>query len=45
MKVWLCPWMELKHCGSYIFGGSLGALAQIGAVATADMNQLKKMKK
>lgn len=45
MKVWLCPWMELKHCGSYIFGGSLAALAQIGAVATADMNQLKKMKK
>ena len=45
MKVWLCPWMEIKHCCSYIFGGSLGALAQIGAVATADMNQLKKMKK
>lgn len=45
MKVWLCPWMELKHCGTYIFGGSLAALAQIGAVATADMNQLKKMRK
>ena len=45
MKVWLCPWMELKHCGNYIFGGSLGALAQIGAVATADMKQLEKMKK
>ena len=45
MKVWLCPWMELKHCGNYIFGGSLSALAQIGAVATADMKQLEKMKK
>ena len=45
MKVWLCPWMELKHCGTYIFGGSLAALAQIGAVATADMKQIEKMKK
>ena len=45
MKVWLCPWMELKHCGTFIFGGSLGALAQIGAVATADAEQLKKMKR
>ena len=45
MKVWLCPWMELKHCGSYIFGGSLRALEQIGAVPTADMNQLKKKSK
>jgi len=41
-KVWLCPWMKLQHVGSYIFGGSLIDLAQIGAAATADVNQLKK---
>lgn len=34
-KVWLAPWMSLKHVGSYIFGGSLAAMAQIGANATA----------
>lgn len=28
-KVWLCPWMELKHTGTYIFGGSLRAIAQL----------------
>ena len=41
-KVWLCPWMKLQHVGSYIFGGSLVDLAQIGAAATADVSQLKK---
>lgn len=51
LKVWLCPWMELKHTGSYIFGGSLAALSHAGAGPTADMsvspavikNQNKKM--
>jgi hypothetical protein len=42
LKVWLCPWMQLKHVGSYIFGGSLVDLAQIGAAATADVSKLKK---
>jgi len=41
MNVWLCPWMELKHVGMYVFGGSLVDLAQIGASATADVSQLK----
>lgn len=39
-KVWLCPWMQLKHVGTYIFGGSLAALASIGASATANPSQL-----
>ena len=43
--VWLCPWMKLHHVGSYIFGGSLIDLAQIGASATADENALKKKKR
>lgn len=41
-KVWFCSWMRLQHVGSYIFGGSLVDLAQIGAPATADLGMLKK---
>lgn len=44
MKVWLCPWMELKHVGSYIFGGSLAHLASVGASATADPAKIGKKK-
>jgi len=42
IKTWLCPWMKLRHVGSYVFGGSLADLATIGASATADPNALKK---
>lgn len=41
-KIMFCPWMRLQHVGSYIFGGSLVDLAQIGAPATADLGMLKK---
>lgn len=41
-KILFCPWMRLQHVGSYIFGGSLVDLAQIGAPATADLGMLKK---
>lgn len=34
VKVWMCPWMKLTHMGSYMFGGSLVDLAQVGASAT-----------
>ena len=44
MKVWLCPWMQMNHVGSYVFGGSLSDLASIGASATADVGQLKGKK-
>ena len=44
LKVWLCPWMKTSHMGMYMFGGSLVDLAQIGAAATADVNQLGKGK-
>jgi hypothetical protein len=26
-KVWMLPWVKLKHAGTYIFGGSLAAIA------------------
>jgi hypothetical protein len=45
LATWFCPWMKLQHVGSYIFGGSLADLAQIGASATADPEALKKKKK
>jgi hypothetical protein len=44
-KVWFCPWMQLQHVGSYVFGGSLAHIAQVGAAATADISKLGKAKK
>jgi len=44
LKVWMCPWMHLKHVGSYIFGGSLGHLAAAGAAPTADPAIVAKKK-
>ena len=35
IKVWLLPWIQLKHVGSYTFGGSLSAMAAISASPTA----------
>lgn len=35
IDVWLCPWMQLQHVGSYTFGGSLSAMAAIEASPTA----------
>lgn len=43
-KVWLCPWMELEHMGSYTFGGSLPALASIGAHPTIDPAHVARKK-
>ena len=28
-KVWMCPWMQLQHVGSYVFSGNLSAIAQL----------------
>jgi hypothetical protein len=42
LKVWFCPWMQLNHVGSYVFGGSLADLASIGVSATADTASIKK---
>jgi len=42
VKTWLCPWMKLQHTGTYVFGGSLIDLAQIGAGATADESSMPR---
>jgi hypothetical protein len=42
IKTWICPWMQLQHVGSYIFGGTLIDLASIGASMTADPSKLGK---
>ena len=44
IKTYLCPWMKLTHMGSWVFGGSLFDLAQIGAQATADADLINKNK-
>lgn len=44
LKTWFCPWMQMQHVGTYIFGGSLADLASIGASATADPDKLKNKK-
>jgi hypothetical protein len=41
-KVWFCPWMQMTHTGTYVFGGSLAALASIGASSTANPEELGK---
>jgi len=41
-KVWMLPWIKLKHAGHYIFGGSLAALASIGASPTSDLKSPKR---
>tara|TARA_B100000287_G_scaffold314729_1_gene298250 strand:+ start:4829 stop:5947 length:1119 start_codon:yes stop_codon:yes gene_type:complete len=29
IKIWFCPWIQLRHIGSYIFEGHMGAIAEI----------------
>lgn len=41
-SVWMLPWIKLKHAGNYIFGGSLAALAAVGANPTADSTVTKR---
>jgi len=45
VDTWMCPWMQLLHTGSYTFGGSLVDIAQLGVSATADVSEIKNMKK
>jgi hypothetical protein len=42
MKIWMCPWIQLQHIGSYVFKGSLGHIGSLGMSATADKTSNKK---
>jgi hypothetical protein len=42
LKIWMCPWMSLKHVGTFTFGGSLGHLAKIDASPTSSRASNKK---
>lgn len=44
LHTYMCPWMQLQHAGSYVFGGSLPHLASVGAAATADASKIGKTK-
>lgn len=33
--IWLCPWMKLKHAGTYIYGGNMEALAVLSHAQVA----------
>lgn len=43
MKVWLYPWMKINHYGTHRFTGDLVSIAQIGASATIDKENIKKV--
>jgi len=47
IKVHMCPWMQLQHVGSYIFRGSMSALAglDVSPTATKESNQKLYKKK
>ena len=42
MQVWMCPWMQINHIGSYIFKGNMAAIGSLGVSATADKSANKK---
>lgn len=42
ISVWMCPWMQLNHVGTYIFRGNMAAIGQLGVTATADSTSNKK---
>jgi hypothetical protein len=42
LKIWMCPWMQLEHVGSYVFSGSLAAMAAIQASPTASNQSNEK---
>lgn len=41
-SVWICPWIQLKHVGSYTFTGNMSAIAVIGQSLTASAESNEK---
>lgn len=44
ISIHMCPWMSLQHVGSYIFRGSVAAIASIDASLTVDKDANPKNK-
>lgn len=42
LRVHMCPWMELQHVGTYVFRGSMAALAGLDASPTASAESNRK---
>lgn len=42
IRVWMAPWMKLKHIGMHIYGGSLSAIAAIKASPTSSNASKRK---
>ena len=42
IKTHMCPWMNLLHVGSYIYRGSMVAMASLGVSQTADLKSNEK---
>lgn len=42
LNLWMCPWMRLKHVGSYTFGGSIAHMAAIQASPTSTKESNRK---
>jgi hypothetical protein len=42
IKIWLAPWIQLSHTGSYEFKGSLPHIAAIGESINVDVSRIKK---
>jgi hypothetical protein len=45
LKVHMCLWMDLQHIGSYIFRGSMNAIAALGASPTVSEESTQKFYK
>jgi hypothetical protein len=45
IDIWALPMVELMHCGSYIFQGSLIKMAQAGVHATLDPTQAEVLRR
>ena len=46
INIYMCPWMNLQHVGTYVFRGSMAAIASIGQSPTAGKSSnIKNYKK